>query len=112
MVWSEEMIQEVWEKGRIAGSNDKNRWRQDECGAWIGRQDYGNRESQYGWEINHISPGGPHHVWNLEPLQWQNNADKSDGRLRCIVTANGKHNAEVSCEGTTSPASNAAYPEH
>ena len=95
MVWSEEMIQMVWAKGRIAQDNDKNRWRKDECGAWIGRQGYGNRESQYGWEVDHISPGGHDQLFNLRPLQWQNNVDKSDGRLKCNVTANGKHNAKA-----------------
>ena len=95
MIWSEGMIQTVWEKGRTAPNNDKNRWRKDECGAWIGRQDYGNRDSEYGWEVDHITPGGPDQLSNLRPLQWQNNVDKSDGRFKCKVTASGKHNAEA-----------------
>ena len=95
MAWSEEVIQTVWEMGQITNSNDKNRWRKDECGAWIGRQDYGNRDSEYGWEVDHISPGGTDRLSNLTPLQWQNNIDKSDGRLKCNVTASGKHNAEA-----------------
>ncbi len=74
---------------------DKHRWRKDECGAWIGRQDYGNRDSEYGWEVDHLSPGGTDQVSNLMPLQWQNNIDKSDGRLKCNVTASGKHNAKM-----------------
>lgn len=56
---SEDVIQKVWEKGRVVLNNDSAVWRQDECGAWIGRKYYGNRDSQYGWEIDHISPGGP-----------------------------------------------------
>ncbi len=37
---------------------------------------------------------GPDTLSNLRPLQWQNNVDKSDGRLRCNVTASGKDNVQ------------------
>jgi len=94
MVWSNEMIQKVWEKGQVVSGNDPNVWRKDECGAWIGRQSYGNRNSKYGWEIDHISPGGPDTLSNLRPLQWENNVDKSDGRLKCNVTSSGKDNVK------------------
>lgn len=92
MSWSDEMIQKVWEKGSVIAENDKARWRKDECGAWIGRTEYGNRDSQYGWEIDHISPGGSDQLSNLRPLQWQNNVEKSDGRLKCNVAASGNGN--------------------
>jgi hypothetical protein len=88
--WTDDMVQKVWEKGAVAGNNSPAEWRKDECGAWIGRRYYGNRSSQYGWEIDHITPGGPDALSNLRPLQWQNNADKSDGRLKCNVIAVGK----------------------
>lgn len=94
MSFSDEMIQKVWEKGKIIGDNDPTTWRQDECGAWIGRVYYGNRNSEYGWEIDHISPGGSDALSNLRPLQWKNNTDKSDGRLKCNVVANGTHNQD------------------
>lgn len=90
--WSEADIQSVWEKGCEVSGNDPDKWRKDECGAWIGRSAYGNRHSQYGWEIDHISPGGPDILSNLRPLQWENNVDKGDGRLKCNVTASGKDN--------------------
>jgi hypothetical protein len=93
MVWSEEMVQSVWEKGRISHKNDRNRWRRDELGAWIGRQDYRNRESEYGWEIDSISPAGPPQLSNLRPLQWQNKKNGIDGRLTFRMAASGKHNA-------------------
>lgn len=95
MAWSEETIQNVWEKGQVVSNNDPGQWRKDECGAWMARNKYGNRNSQYGWEIDHISPGGPDTLDNLRPLQWQNNVDKSDGRLKCNVTASGTQNVEV-----------------
>ena len=93
MAWSQDVIQSVWEKGSMVGNNDYNIWRQDQCGAWIRKDHYGNRQSEYGWEIDHISPGGSDNLSNLRPLQWQNNLDKSDGRLKCNIIASGSRNA-------------------
>ena len=92
MAWSQETIQAVWEKGKTVSNNNPTEWRKDECGAWIARNHYGNRSSQYGWEIDHISPGGSDAVGNLRPLQWENNVNKSDGRLKCNVTSSGTKN--------------------
>ena len=92
MNWSPEVVQKVWEKGHIVPGNKPNEWRKDDCGAWIGFGHYGERHSEYGWEIDHISPNGPDILSNLRPLQWQNNVDKADGRLKCNVTAHDTHN--------------------
>jgi len=94
MGWSDETIEAVWRKGHMVGGNDPARWRADDCGAWIGRAEYGDRASQYGWEIDHINPAGSDQLSNLRPLQWQNNVDKSDGRLRCNVAAVGPRNVK------------------
>lgn len=51
MAFSEETIQQVWEKATPVAGNDPAVWRQDQCKAWIGRRFYGNRNSEYGWEI-------------------------------------------------------------
>ena len=90
--WTDKMIQDVWGKGTVVEKFDSSKWRKDQCGAWIARSKYGNRESIYGWEIDHITPCGPNTLSNLRPLQWQNNVDKSDGRLKCNVTASGTNN--------------------
>ena len=92
------LIQQVWEKGKIVPGNDPTILRQDDCGAWIMRTEYGNRRSQYGWEIDHIQPkdnGGSDALSNLRPLQWQNNASKGNSRLGCAVTASGQNNVSV-----------------
>jgi 5-methylcytosine-specific restriction endonuclease McrA len=85
----------VWEKGKVVEGADRAVWRKDECLAWIGRSQYGNRKSQYGWEIDHITPeseGGTDALSNLRPLQWENNASKQAGRLGCVVTSSGQEN--------------------
>jgi len=93
MSFSEEKIQQVWEKGKVVSNNDPNIYRKDTCGAWINRATYGKRDSQYGWEIDHIDPNGGDDLANLRPLQWENNVDKSDKkRLTCVVTAEGTKN--------------------
>jgi len=93
MSFNEEDIQAVWEKGRVVSNNDSNIWRKDECYAWIKRTEYGNRNSQYGWEIDHIDPDGGDDLDNLRPLQWENNVATSDTeQLVCVVTAEGTRN--------------------
>jgi hypothetical protein len=86
--FSDTIVQQVWEKGYVVSGYDPAYVRKDQCNAWIKRFDYGNRQSQYGWEIDHITPesnGGGDELSNLRPLQWHNNASKQDGRLTCPV---------------------------
>jgi hypothetical protein len=92
MGFSEEDIQKVWEKGKVVAGVDSSEWRKDECTAWMSMSEYGNRNSDYGWEIDHISPNGGDGLSNLRPLQWENNVAKSSGRLQCPVTSDGNKN--------------------
>jgi len=92
------LIQQVWNKGGTDSNNDPGEWRKDECGAWMGRPYYGNRNSQYGWEVDHIMPvanGGNDSLSNLRPLHWENNLSKQNGRLICVVTSSGINNVRI-----------------
>ena len=98
MSWTHEQKSAAWNKAKAVGNNDPKKYRKDECGAWIKWTDYGDRNSQYGWEVDHITSkdhGGTDADSNLRALQWQNNAAKSSGRLKCVVTANGTDNGPV-----------------
>ncbi|MCB9047275.1 MAG: HNH endonuclease [Chitinophagales bacterium] len=44
-------------------------------------QEFGNRGSEYGWEIDHIIPvaaGGTDNIHNLQALHWKVNEEKGD----------------------------------
>ncbi len=90
----ENLIQKVWEKAKIIKNYNPDLWRKDECNAWIKRSNHGNRNSLYGWEIDHISPSGGDNISNLRPLQWKNNVDKSDERLICPVISQETRNID------------------
>lgn len=95
MSYTDETIQAVWEKAKSVDDNESTIWRKDECGAWIQRTMYSDRNSQYGWEIDQVSPQGPECISNLCPLHWKNRIGKSDGRLICCVTSNGIDNKDL-----------------
>lgn len=97
-VFSDEEIEQVWQKAFPQQNNDPNVYRKDYAGAWIRRSDYG-KQTEYGWEIDHVRPlslNGSHNLSNLLPLQWQNNLEKSDNfpQWTTKITSKGVHNEE------------------
>ena len=67
----------VWAKGRVIAGYDASIWRHDDFGFVIRFSDYGDRNSEYGWEIDHIiasALSGPDNITNLRPLHHRKNA--------------------------------------
>lgn len=80
MFFDEETIHQVWEKGAPIIDLSPDEWRRDEFGNPIQRREYGNRLSNWGWEIDHVLPkadGGSDDLSNLRPLQWAANVDRN-----------------------------------
>lgn len=70
----------IWNKGAPIENYDAAIWRRDAYDNPIRYGDYGNRASEYGWEIDHIIPiadGGTDHIGNLRPLQWAANVRRN-----------------------------------
>ena len=71
----------VWEKARRSDcfTHLPAEWRQDVAGAYMKWSEYGNRDSEFGWEIDHIVPeslGGTDDLSNLQAMHWANNLAK------------------------------------
>ena len=101
MAFSEELIEQVWNKGRIISGYDENLVRKDCCGAWIVRDRYGDRNDDFGWEIDHVYPeskGGDDNIENLRPMQWKNNESKNDDYPSYASAVKADGNSNVECQ--------------
>jgi hypothetical protein len=87
MTLSDAMIQAVWEKGRGVTDRNQNEWRKDQCGAWLQREQYNNTNSEYGWIILNVVPGGEEVPENLQPLHCNNGFDIANGKPKCHIIA-------------------------
>lgn len=107
-VMTEEQIQDAWNRATVVEGFDKNRYRKDACGAWIIRNKYGDTDSLYGWEVDHIVPQSLlrdkgfsdsliDNSLNLRALQHENNASKQDDypSYTAVVTSEGTENVRV-----------------
>lgn len=87
MSYTDQELKAVWNKATIVSGYDSDKLRQDACTAWIEFSEYGNRDSDHGWEVDHIVPNGSDTLSNWQPLHWKNNVSKSDGKLVCNTWA-------------------------
>ncbi len=90
-----EVVEQVWQLAQVIPGNDPAVWRKDEFGAWLHRQEYRNRNSEFGWEI---ADGGYRMrkmgLASLRPMQWQNHVDfLVASRHQAVVTADGLRNS-------------------
>lgn len=52
----ESLKQMAWEASRTVDGFNPDRVRLDACGAWISYEAYKDKESLFGWELDHIIP--------------------------------------------------------
>lgn len=81
------VVQAVWEKGRGMPDKDPSEWRQDQCGAWLHRDQLGNEKSEYGWKILKVDPGGADEVENLQIFHCKNSFNIGNHKPSCQITA-------------------------
>lgn len=98
----------IWAKAHAVNGVNPNEWRKEDCGAWIKYDKYGDRNSNYGWEVDHIVPQSKleeagasqkeiDNPLNLRPLHWANNDSKSDDypMFTKVVTAKDDNNVKI-----------------
>ena len=71
----------IWSKGRVIPNFDAAVWRWDRFGNVMRYSDYGDRDSKFGWEADHVVPsdlGGHDGFNNLMPTHWSANSSKGN----------------------------------
>lgn len=74
-----EVLKLVWQKTSTVDGLDPSEYRKDRLGRIIRYSHYGRRDSDFGWELDHIVPqskGGDDKISNLQALHWENNMKK------------------------------------
>ena len=89
-----------WNHAQIINGYDKDTIRKDACGAWIFKEHFGLKDSEFGWEIDHVFPvimGGDDFEQNLRALHCKNNESKGDDYpvYESVIQASGIKNIKV-----------------
>lgn len=67
----------IWEKASPVPGLNSDHYRCDDFNLLIKYNEYGNRDSEYGWEFDHYpipkGLGGPDFLSNLRPLHYRSN---------------------------------------
>lgn len=96
-MFDDKTIEKVWNLAVVADGFNPDIVRKDACGAWIMKNQYANRNSIFGWEIDHVYPismGGADDEVNLRAMQWENNVSKGEDYpiYKSKVQADGNRN--------------------
>ena len=108
MKYSDDIIEQIWQKGQIVEGYKSDVVRKDACGAWIIRSLYGDTTSPFGWEIDHIYPKSRlqelgfdeakiEDIRNLRPLNSRNNLSKSDAYPSYVAVITSEDNKNIEC---------------
>ena len=105
--FSKQEIEDVWSQGLIIEGWNPDIVRQDAAGAGILREKYGDHDSIFGWDIDHIYPQNEleklnvpqeliNNRINLRPMNWKNNISKSNDypEYRSVLKSSDKTNVE------------------
>lgn len=99
--YTNDLIQQVWEKGTEVSGFDPKEFRKDVCGAWMCFSKYGIRADDKGWEIDHVYPitkikeeQNADILLNLRPMQWENGVSKGNDfpEYKAVVTSEETNN--------------------
>jgi hypothetical protein len=68
----------VWNKGHPIAGHDPSKWVRDDYGMLLRWEDYGDKNSPFGWEMDHFPTpkalGGTDSIENMRPLHCMTNA--------------------------------------
>lgn len=84
-------VNRAWEKARAVRDFDPFEWRQDECGAWIRRDQYDHSAAEFGWRILDVVADHKNEPDTLRAFHIRNTFDVAQGRPVCRVRADREH---------------------
>lgn len=76
--FTQDRLEQIWDKGQTIRGKDPNLYRQDKFGNTMYWHSYG-KTSEMGWNVDHSKPqakGGTDHLNNLQPMNSRANFAK------------------------------------